>query len=280
MAMIDRLVNFASFVVQHRRLPSPDRPLFNDVIYRLKNSQEIVDPLRVFVTDKEFVKTYVRDRVGESFNVPTLAILRRPGDVTMDRFPDDCVIKPTHASGYIITRRHGEPIDLERIRSWFSLDYYRTSRERNYQFLQPKVIVEPIVFGADDVMDYKIFCFNGSPRLIQVDYGRHTRHCRKFFDLDWQEQDFGLVYERGTARLERPANLDRMLAAASRLSRDFSLIRVDMYSDGESIQIGEMTNCPSGALGVFRPVNAEYEASRMVFGDVYAEALAAQLACS
>ncbi len=277
-APVDHLVHLFGFVMQHRRLPRRRHPLFNDVIHRIKASTEIVDPLRVYVTDKEFVKTFVRDRVGDEHNVPTHTVFRRVDDVDIDLIPDRCVIKPTHASGQIVTRKHGEPVDMARIRGWFALNYYRTSRERNYKNLQPKVIVEPLIFNDAEITDYKVFCFHGRPRLIQVDYGRHSRHVRKFYDLDWREQGFGLVYERGSIDFERPANLDRMLQVATRLSQGFSLVRVDMYSDGESVLIGEMTNCPSGAMGVFSPPDGERLASAMIFGDLTDEMLHTQVA--
>lgn len=277
-APVDHLVHLMGFVVQHRRLPRRHRPLFNDVIHGIKASAEIVDPLRVYVTDKELVKTFVRDRVGDEHNVPTVTVFRHVDDIDLEKIPDRCVIKPTHASGHIITRRHGEPVDLARVRSWFSLNYYKTSRERNYRGLQPKVIVEPLIFDDPEITDYKVFCFNGRPRLIQVDYGRQSRHVRKFYDLDWREQEFGLVYERGEIDFPRPPNLERMLQVATKLSQEFSLVRVDMYSDGESVMIGEMTNCPSGALGVFHPADGERAASAMIFGEAPEEVMATQVA--
>jgi hypothetical protein len=276
-SLIDATVHFASFLRQHRRLPRRESQLVNDVIYRMKASGELQDPLRVFVTDKELLKVYVRDTLGDTFNVPTTRILRHAAEVSDDKFPDACVIKPTHASGEVIIRRNGEPLDLMRIRRWFQLNYYRQSREPNYRYLQPKVIVEPIIFGAEDLVDYKVFCFNGEPKLIQVDSNRHIRHSRRFFDLDWQPLHFGLVYERGTVDVARPANLQTMLDVASRLSRGFSLIRVDMYSNGEQVLVGELTNCPSGANGIFYPADGEQVASRMILGELVREALQPQV---
>lgn len=265
-SIIDATVHFASFLRQHRRLPRRESQLVNDVIYRLKASGELQDPLRVFVTDKELLKVYVRDTLGDTFNVPTTRILRHVDEVADEAFPERCVVKPTHASGEVIIRRHGEPLDLARIRRWFQLNYYRRSREPNYRYLQPKVIVEPIVFDAEDLIDYKIFCVDGAPRLIQVDANRHVRHCRRFFDLDWQPLHFGLVYELGTTDVARPANLDAMLHTAAKLSRGFSLIRVDLYSNGEQVLVGELTNCPSGANGIFYPADGEATASRIILG--------------
>lgn len=272
-SLIDATIHFASFLRQHRRLPRRESQLVNDLIYRMKASGELQDPLRVFVTDKELLKVYVRDMLGDAYNVDTTRVLRHASEVTEEAFPPRCVVKPTHASGEVIIRREGEAIDLERIRRWFQLNYYRRSREPNYRYLQAKVIVEPIIFDAEDLIDYKIFCFNGEPKLIQVDANRHVRHSRRFFDLDWQPLHFGLVYERGTFEVPRPANLAAMIDAAARLSRGFSLIRVDLYSNGERVLVGELTNCPSGANGIFYPADGEAAASRIILGELAREAV-------
>jgi hypothetical protein len=65
----DRLFHRLNFYRKHRRMPN-GKMLFNDVLYRLKTSNEILDPLRVFVSDKEHVKQFVREKLGDEYNVP------------------------------------------------------------------------------------------------------------------------------------------------------------------------------------------------------------------
>jgi hypothetical protein len=261
----DRLYHRLNFMHKHRRAPN-GRMLWNDVWYRVKTSDEILQPLRVFVSDKEHVKQFVKAELGDEYNVPTLAVLRRPGEVDRYDFPADCCIKPTHASGHVILRKDGAPLDRERIKHWFSINYYRAGREWNYRALRPKVIVEPLIFGGTNVEDFKVFCFNGEPRLIQVDIDRYIDHKRKFFDVNWSEQDFSILYPRSSADYPRPASLDRMLAAARKLAAHFSFVRIDLYSDGEQVLVGEITNCSENAGGVFVPPSAEQRASDLMFG--------------
>ena len=154
--------------------------LWNDVFYRLKTTDEILDPLRVFVSDKELVKIYIKATVGDEYNVPTIAVLHSPDEVDGYEFPARCCIKPTHASAQYILRRQGEPHRLANAsRAGSVYNYYRAGRERNYKTLKPKVIVEPLVFDSTDLSDYRFFCVNGVPKLIQVDMDRHTHHTRK-----------------------------------------------------------------------------------------------------
>jgi hypothetical protein len=261
----DRLYHRLNFMRKHGRRPNGSM-LWNDVWYRIKSTDEILEPLRVFVSDKEHVKQFVKNEVGDQFNVPTLAVLRSPEEVDTFDFPPDCCIKPTQASSQVILRKHGAPVDRERIKSWFSINYYYDGRERNYRELEPKVIVEPLIFGSTNVEDFKIFCFNGEPRLIQVDIDRYVDHTRKYFDKDWNEQDFSILYPRSEAEFPRPASLDTMLAVARRLSAPFSFVRIDLYSDGQRVLVGEITNCSENAGGVFVPRGAEKRASELMFG--------------
>lgn len=262
----DRVFAFFNFVAQLGRLPS-QRHLFNDALYRIKVNGEMSDPLRVFVTDKEFLKLFVRATVGEQHNVPTLGILRDPSALASFEFPAGCCIKPTHLSGHVILRRDGEGIDLDRMRGWFGMNHYRAGREANYRTLTPKVIVEPLIFGGGDVEDYKFFCVNGVPRLVQVDIDRYGTHRRKYFDSDWRDLPFSIGYPRDVRPFPRPATLEKMLDIASRLSERFPFVRVDLYTNGEEVLVGEITHCHDNAAARFIPAEGEQWASVLLFGD-------------
>jgi len=245
----DNLIAFVTFVRAHRRLPS-HKPLFNDVLYRIKTTHEITDPVRVFVSDKEFVKLFVKAVAGDHFNVPTIKILHTIEEVIEYEFPSDCCIKPTHLSGEVILRRKNKPLDLTKIKNWFKSSYYHTNREANYKTLRPKVIVEPLIFGSDNLSDYKIFCYFGKPKLIQVDIDRYIEHTEKFFDTDWNEMPFSIHFPRSVhCQIEKPRNLDTMLSVASSLSNYFNFVRIDLYSNGDECLVGEITNCPGSATG-------------------------------
>ena len=67
---MDRIYHRLLFLWKHGRLPRPETLLWNDVWFRVKTSGEILDPLRVYVTDKQFMKSYVRSIVGDAYAVP------------------------------------------------------------------------------------------------------------------------------------------------------------------------------------------------------------------
>jgi hypothetical protein len=262
---VDNAIAFGEFVRAHRRLPRRGRYLFNDVLYQIKTSAEIFDPLRMFVSDKEYVKTYVKAVAGDQFNVPTLSVLRSFNEVSKYRFPSTCCIKPTHLSGEVIIRVDSSDVDMSLIEDWFRRSHYRTTRERNYKHLRPKVIIEPVVFDNPNLTDYKIFCFQGRPKMIQLDLNRRQVHQRKFYDVDWNELPFSLGYPRSPALVPKPGNLDRMLGLAKDLSSPFDFIRVDLYSDSRTCLVGEITNCHGNAGERFIPKTSERDASDLIF---------------
>jgi hypothetical protein len=262
----DRLMSLIWFVRAQRRLPRRDALLFNDALHRIKTSDEIMDPVRSFTSDKELVKDYVTAKIGARHNIPTLAVLRSMEEVRAYGFPRRCVIKPTHLSGRVILRRDGEPIDMAVIEDWFGRNYYHSSREANYRYLAPKVIVEPFVFDNDNPNDYKFFCHGGRAGLIQVDADRKTLHTRCFYDRDWKKLPFSMTYPMLEGDVPRPANLEEMLELAGTLSAGIGFVRVDFYSDGEQAFVGEITHVHGSGREHFVPRDSEAVASRMVFG--------------
>ena len=135
---------------------------------------KFLHPLRIFLSDKEYVKIYVKSQIGDEYNVPTLKILRSFKEVQNFEFSNKCVIKPTHMSGEIIFRKNNEIIDYNVIKRWFSSNYYNRSREANYKLLKPKIIVEELLFNDENIKDYKFFCYKGKSKIISVDIDRFT----------------------------------------------------------------------------------------------------------
>ena len=248
--------------MRHKRWPRLQTPmLFNDRLLRLKLDGSLLDPLRQFVSDKEYVKYYVAGVVGKEYTLRTFEILRDEADV--DRFVLEqvpCVIKPTHMSGPVLLCIDQEtPIDRSLLRRWLSSDYYRSSREANYRFLERKIIVEEF-FSEDQrtvPQDYKVFCFYGQPKLIEVDSDRFVKHTRNFYDPEWNRLQLAIKYPARRSVDPKPRQLRTMLEVARELSKPFSSIRVDMYANDDQLKVGELTNCHGGGGELVSPAGSE-----------------------
>ena len=250
------------YVCHHGRLPRLRNPeLFNDRLLKLKLDGSLLEPLRQFITDKEYVKYYVAGVVGAEYTLETFDLLRSDAEVgrfVLNEVP--CVIKPTHMSGLVLMCADREtPIDHGLLKRWLRSDYYWSSREANYKFLEHKIIVEE--FFSDDrrtpPQDYKIFCFHGCPRLIEVDTDRFREHTRNFYDTAWNRLRLMVQYPPSVYEDPKPRHLGAMLDVARRLSKPFSSIRVDMYASDDMVKVGEMTNCHGSASERIEPREAE-----------------------
>ena len=255
------------FVRRHGRPPSPQKPeRLTDYLYRIMVDGSLTDPLRQFVTDKEFAKLYIAHTVGPDYLPETYQVLRNADDIEAfvpDRVP--CVVKPTHLSGSVLFHTDpDETIDRNLLRAWLNKGYYRGSRETNYRYLRPKIIVEEFLSedGVSVPKDYKLFCFHGVPKLIQVDSDRFGEHTRNFYDMRWNRLPMTYHYPAGPED-EKPPLLEEMSEIASLLAPAFSFVPVDLYASRTRVCAGELTFCPEGANAPILPNAADIELAKL-----------------
>ena len=251
----DWAANLLKFYADHHYVPSlfPPRS-FNAGLLAVK-TREANHPVRRTITDKEWVKTYISERTGEQYVIPTIGVIRRRENVRRFDFSLSSIAKATHGSGQCkIFSRKPSVAELDALEAWFGLDFYGKSREANYKGLQPKVIVEQfITFGSGlPPKDYRLFCFFSEPKLIFVDTPRIAGVQRTIYTARWEPLPFGLRHPIGEVE-PPPANLPEMLRVARALSSDLKSLRVDMFTDGSRIYVTELTNCHGAAEQRFHP---------------------------
>ena len=263
----DSVCSWSRFIVHHRRFPHTTGGGYADRLYRMKTDGMLYDPLRQLVTDKEYAKYYVAGVVGREHTIETYQVLSTEDEVdglTLDRLP--CVLKPTHASGHVMIQTGPEqPLDRALLKSWLRLDYYGDKREHNGKYLRPKIIVEEYFSDGSGTTprDYKVFCFHGVPEVIQVDADRYGDHTQNFYDPSWHRLPCVYHVPNRPEGDPRPELLEKMLDVAARLSRSFSFIRVDLYTNKSAVKVGELTNLPNAANASFEPVEFDRMMGRL-----------------
>lgn len=204
--------------------------------------------------------------------VPTIKTASTINDLINYHLPGKCIIKPTHSSGQLIivnetrgrTITKDELITLDR---WLKEDYYIRGREPNYHGLEPRIIIEELLFDKSGNLpcDYKIFCVNGAPFLIQVDLGRFSEHTRQLYTPDWKLLPFSMCYPRFSDPIPRPEQLSRALEIASTLTHKFKICRADFYFiDNREIRVGELTFFPGNCAERFIPDTADFIVGNMI----------------
>lgn len=242
---------------------------FNEKIQWLKLNYH--NPILTRMADKYEAKKVVKELLGCDRSVPTAAIFDRPEEIRLEDLPDAVALKATHGSGWNIIARDKSELDEDAVKSyfkfWLGKSYYIYSKEWAYKGITPRVICEPLLIDDHGALplDYKVFCFDGEPKFVQVDFDRFSQHTRAFYDQEWIKQPFSVGYPLSKKTLEPPSRLVEMLDLARSLSADLPFLRVDQYIVGDAIFIGELTVYPGNGLERFSD-----EAWNLKLGDLLA----------
>jgi hypothetical protein len=241
------------FAVRHKRAPRHANHSFNDFLFQLKTSSELSSPLRQYVTDKEHGKTYITSTLGAGSTIETLAVIRSRSD--LDNFsPKDfpAVFKPTHSSGRIafIESLSDYALAKPMLRSWFDHDYFATTLERNYQGLDPKIIVEPYI-SKDMRFEGSIHCRHGAAKVISLIDRFDADKRRASFDRSWRPLHVALGQPYHALEIDVPRYAAALLAATEKIAREFTYVRIDFYASDDTFLFGELTNLPGGGLAKF-----------------------------
>jgi len=116
-----------------------------------------------------------------------------------------------------------------------------------YETVKRNVFLEEDLRLDDgDAPDWKFFVCNGKVILLQLDTGRQTNHHQNLYERDGTPIDGEMYFKKGQARV-MPDFLPQMIEIAEGNGSNFDFIRVDLFTKGDTIYLGEITLVPNGA---------------------------------
>lgn len=211
-------------------------------------------PFYSIAADKVKVRDYVANKIGRDYLIKAIGVYKNAHSIDLSQLPNEFIVKANHGSGWNLRCLDKTNLNWAKaaktLQRWLNMNAYYLSRESHYRSIQPKLIIEEVI--AQNPKDYKIYCANGTPRIIQVDSNRFSNHTRDFFSVDWDPLDFQLIYPSSKNEIKVPTNLNLMLQLATELSSDFEFVRVDLYNVEGKIYFGELTFFPEGGNSFFR----------------------------
>jgi hypothetical protein len=226
-------------------------------------------PLLVTAADKLAARTFIASRIGDEYLPKVRAVWSAPGAIELGADWGPVAIKANHGSGYVKLIPDAGAANTETIRklaaTWFAINYGRTYGEWCYRDIEPRVFAEEMIGdgNADDLVDYKIFCFSGQPRFLKIIKGMKGATRSYYADLKCRDMYISDGQPSLEADLQRPpTNFDLMLSLARSVSAGFDMLRVDMYNVNGRIYVGELTNYPQAGIIPFRPAQADAELGR------------------
>lgn len=224
------------------------------------------NPLYTDLSDKYLVRDYVAKKIGDKYLVPLLGVWDRVEDIDYNSLPGQFVLKCNHDSGSVVICKDKNSFDYaaanKKLKKCLKTQFYWKGREYNYKHINRKIVAEQYMqnLGADELTDYKFFCFDGVPKFIQVDRGRFIDHIRNFYDSDWNYIDVEYGCKNDNSCLdEKPINFDEMLELAKILSEGFVHVRVDFYNANNKVYFGELTFHHGSGFMTLSPEEYDYK---------------------
>ena len=205
--------------------------------------------------DKIAVKDLIL-QMDSIVKVPQLLSMGATLDEVLDKnLSTPFVIKANHDSGSVwvikdkatLTRSLKKQIN-QSVQSVFGRD----ALELQYQSIPRLLFAEE--FLGNNILDYKLFVYNGSVKFIQVDVDRFTNHTRSFYDTEWNKLSFGLIYSQYDGHISKPKGLSELISFCESLNTGRSFFRGDFYLKENEWYFGEITFFPESGFGEFNPV--------------------------
>lgn len=253
----------------HGRLCDFKHPrTFSEKIY---HRMRFPSPVFSLLADKVLVRDYIRETVGEQFNVPLYAVVSSvvPGD--FEALPNAFVMKSNNGYGAtrIVLDKEVEDIQflVDMANAWLRKDFSRFNGERHYKNIAPQILFEKLLLVDNrPAADYKVHVFNPAEGeaycFLQIIDDRFGQTTQNLYSADWLVTAFklgGRMPVSNSSRITRsPAELPQMLDAAKRLAKPFGYCRVDFYLHDGGLYVGELTFTPGAGECVFYPVQWDW----------------------
>ncbi len=212
--------------------------------------------------DKYTVRQYVAHKGYEDILIPLYQVVEKSDELGFDSLPERFVLKTTNSGDTNIFCHDKKTFNWDeackRLDGWAQEDVVGTTLQKSLNS-KARIIVEEML-GRDennDLIDYRMFCFNGKlfATCVTTDYvDDHKQGRMGFVDREWNLMSYTrLEYRPFSKEPQKPYNYNRMVEIAETLSDEFPHCRVDLYSLGEKIFFGEMTFITMGGYCRFIP---------------------------
>lgn len=246
-----------------KRLNLDNPQTFNEKLQWLKLYDR--KPIYTTMVDKFEAKKYVASIIGEEYIIPTLGVWERFEDIDFNQLPDQFVLKCTHDSGGLVICRDKSSLDIEaarkKIKSSLKTNYYWVFREWPYKNVYPRIIAEQYLEDESktELKDYKVFNFDGEPKLIEIDFDRFFSHKRNIYTTDWELINMAIQYPTDPNRnFDKPTVLEEIIDLSRKLSASIPHLRTDFYCIGDRILFGELTFYHESGFGKFSSPEWDY----------------------
>lgn len=232
---------------------------FNEKLQWLKLNDR--KPEYTEMVDKYLAKKYVEKRIGEKYIIPTLGVWDEFDQIEFEKLPDQFVLKTTHDSGGVVICKDKANFDKaaakRKLEKSLKRNYYWAEREWPYKNVKPRIIAENYLsfLNGSDLVEYKVFCFNGKPALFLICKGEgHTdERTNDFYDLEFNHIPVTVTCPNAKEKCQKPDEYEELLELSRKLAKNTYQLRVDLYVINHKIYFGELTFFHDSGCCKFNP---------------------------
>ena len=222
------------------------------------------------LVDKYEVRKYVAEKIGKEYLIPVFGVWDNVENIDFTKLPDSFVLKCTHDSDSIIICKKKKDCNLQdakkKLAKALSKNFYFKAREWPYKNVKPQVIAEKYIenYGCDELYDYKFFCFAGIPKFMYISHDKSVNPSTDFFDMEFKRIDMKMKDPNSKTIPTKPAQFEKMIALATKLSQGIPHVRVDFYCVQNQIYFGEMTFFHSAGFFKITPQSKATEIGNLI----------------
>lgn len=208
--------------------------------------------------DKVEVRKFVAERTNAELIKKTYGVYDRVEDIDLDELPSAFVLKVNRGCKLNIFCPDKSKLDWEGskklLRRYMTTNQYYPTREWAYKNIVPRILCEEhLTPGGEDIGEFNFYCFNGTPRIVEVIHGSGGACGVNMFDLELNLLERKYSTPPLSFAPQKDEAFEAMREYAAALCQGFPFVRVDLFQVGGRVLFGELSFYPLGGMLAFRP---------------------------
>lgn len=228
--------------------------------------------------DKIEIHNYMREK-GLSYLMnevyATYETLDEVDEEAWDALPNTFVLKCSTGSGgnvIVLDKSKTKREDVvKKLLPYATKKYGKETGGIQYNGIPARFLAERYLGEMDGTppVDYKIYCCNGKAWCFEVIHDRFCdeKHFWFLTDTDFNptpQYGVGAISDADRIALDKPKNLEKFVKAAEDVSKEFPIVRVDLYNWEDEPILGEMTFYPmDGVNNTFSRAGLDWLGSKI-----------------
>ena len=196
--------------------------------------------------DKYAVRSYIANTIGEEYLIPLIGVYDSVSEINWDILPNKFVLKCTHGSNANLICIDKDKIDIKeyelKLNRFMKRNWYWHGREWPYKNVKPRIICEEFISETDNTPDdYKVLCFNGKAKIINVHMDRYGDYKIDNYDRNWKKITYAKDGPMSDLIYKKPKEFEKMIQFSELLASDIPHVRIDWFIVKDRLFFGEIT---------------------------------------